>query len=403
MRVAIVSAIELTSGEGGMPRGFARIAGRSILQRHVEFALESGCGQIVCLASNLTPELIDLQHFIEKSGARFQAIRDIKPLSGIVKASDEVLALADGLAFPPDVAREALENGKRILVFPADQAVGLGFERIDRERAWAGVAMVSGGLVERLSNLPSDIDVQSSLMRLALQTGTQAVDISGLSVVGEQWVVVNGDEPRAQFETRWLDQNSKPTTWISPVRAMVDRAATAILRRHPHPAKLINALGCLSATLLLVAAGCSVMVFPLAGLVSLAGASIVQRFGITFAKLYRGEQVQSQGGRWWAAFQSLSLDLLLIVLTVISVPSRHRAGAAFAAFVAMGLIHLIEIQGDKIFRPKLRELLSDRTLLALLLVAGLTLGNITVILQLFASLLMVVMLTTFYGPKLTRA
>ena len=177
MRAALISMT-------GQPSG--ALAGKTLARRQLDFALAAGCESVIALGDGASAQAIALRHATEAAGARFQAIRDSHGVLGVVRAADELLALAPGLLPEAGGALAALDKGAALLVLPAGPGVAAGFERIDLERAWAGAVVVSGAQVERLSALPADSAPASALMRIALQARVAA----GLLPFGTRMVAV---------------------------------------------------------------------------------------------------------------------------------------------------------------------------------------------------------------------
>ena len=145
------------------------LAGKSLARRQLDFALAAGAEQVIVLGGPAAPEAVELRHAAESAGAKILSIADGYGLLGAVRAADHLLVLAPGVLPEAPIALEMLGKGSSLLVLPAAQGVAAGFERIDLERAWAGAMVVQGGLVERLAELPRDIDPAPSLLRIALQ------------------------------------------------------------------------------------------------------------------------------------------------------------------------------------------------------------------------------------------
>ena len=210
MRSALISM----SGQprGGDGKAPLAVAGKSLAQRQLDFALAAGCESVIALGDGGSAEAIALRHAAEAAGARFQAIRDSHGLLGAVRAEDELLALAPGLLPEAEAALEVLGKGKVVLVLPAGAGTAAGFERIDLERAWAGALVVGGAHVERLSDLPADIEPASALVRIALQghvkerrlpddliaDGSWTVLREGavMQAAEQGWVVLDGERPK---------------------------------------------------------------------------------------------------------------------------------------------------------------------------------------------------------------
>ena len=97
MRVALLSMLDSAGEPGDGHRAFISFAGKTIARRQIELALSLGCERVVCLADNLGPGLITLQHEVEGAGAKFHVISKPRALCGLVYASDELIVLDDGV------------------------------------------------------------------------------------------------------------------------------------------------------------------------------------------------------------------------------------------------------------------------------------------------------------------
>ena len=183
------------------------LAGRTIARRQLDFALAAGCERVIALGNGASAEAIALRHAAEARGARFQCIGDTHGLLGAVPAADELLVLAPGLLAEERSALEALDRGSSILVIPAAPGIAAGFERIDLERAWAGVLVLPGRLVERLSDLPSDSEATAALLRIALQARVAEKRLPETALGEGSWAMVAQDGDVALRQQAWLKRN----------------------------------------------------------------------------------------------------------------------------------------------------------------------------------------------------
>ena len=90
--------MEPSAADSAIPRAFLHVGGLTLARQQLGLALALGCERIACVARGLTPEMLALQHAAEKAGAQFHVITGPRALSGLVTATDEVLALAEGYA-----------------------------------------------------------------------------------------------------------------------------------------------------------------------------------------------------------------------------------------------------------------------------------------------------------------
>lgn len=201
MRAALISIVGQPRDRGGTA---LLVAGKSVAERQLEFAIAAGCERIIALGS--LPDVITLRHAAEDAGAQFLAVGNSHGLLGTIRAADELMVIAPGLLPDERAALPALAKSSVILVLPASSGVAAGFERIDLERAWAGAAVVPGGLVERLAELPADVEATSALLRVALQSRVPDARLSDQAIADGSWVIVGEGGDAETVGQAWLDR-----------------------------------------------------------------------------------------------------------------------------------------------------------------------------------------------------
>lgn len=220
MRIALLAMMEPAGAGQQTARAFLKIAGSTLAQHQLGLALALDCQRIVCLARGMTPELIALQHAAEDSGLQFAVVTSIRQLAGLVTAIDELVVISEGLFTEPANAVPLLEGRDPVvLVQPVEGALASGYERIDLNRAGAGLMRVPGQLVERLHELPPDCDLASALMRIALQSGVEMREVPAAARGGAEWRLVRNEAEAFALESEWLRSRfgDDPT---SPGRAL---------------------------------------------------------------------------------------------------------------------------------------------------------------------------------------
>ena len=219
LRVALLSLLELAA-EGQIPRAFLRVGGLTVARQQLGIALALDCERIVCLAPTITPDIVQLQHLAEARGAQFHVISGPRPLLGLITASDEVIALADGLFGSTAEAVDLLSEGQAVLVQPIEQGLAAGFERIDLNHAAAGAIRIPGRLVEQIATLPADCDAVSALQRIALQAGVRQRPIPAPGLDGLFWTLVRSDAEAHTLEPQWIRQRTRDTVPLGPARGL---------------------------------------------------------------------------------------------------------------------------------------------------------------------------------------
>ncbi|HVR89599.1 MAG TPA: hypothetical protein VHG29_00710 [Novosphingobium sp.] len=218
--------MEPAAADSTNPRAFLHVGGLTLARQQLGLVLALGCERIACIARGLTPDMLALQHAAEKTGAQFHVITGPHALSGLVTATDEVIALAEGLLVEPGEAMRLLDLGAAVLVQPIEPGLAAGFERIDLNHASAGALRVPGRLVERLTELPADCDAISALQRIALQAGVPQRPI-GISPGGgpTRWLLVRNEGEAHGIEAGWIAERMGAPTAMTPGRWLARLAA----------------------------------------------------------------------------------------------------------------------------------------------------------------------------------
>jgi hypothetical protein len=313
-----------------------RLAGKTLAWRQMEFALAAGCEQIIALGDGSSAEAIGLRHAAEAAGARFQSIREPQGLLGLVRAADELLVLAPGLLAEAPRALELLENGNTVLTLPAAQGVAAGFERIDLERAWAGALVVPGGLVDRLSELPSDSEPASALLRVALQAQVPEVRLPVELLADGSWAIFGRDE-LSSGEKAWLKRHLQPvkpgnfSSWLA--RQALRPLAGRLLAQRQVSIALFASL------ILILGTGVGVARFGMGavGFALVALGALVGQFGIALRQL--GEAPFGAKSRFNPTFLACcATDTALVACGILAIHQDwpHRL---FPPLVLLGVLH----------------------------------------------------------------
>ena len=332
-----------------------------MIERQLDLALAMGCEAVACFAEGIGREVIELQHRAEKAGARFMAVNEPSKLAGLVTASDEILVIASG-ALPDEAAVERLLAKPAVVAFPADVAVPLGFERIDLEFAWSGVFLARGDLVERLNDLPSDIDAPSALMRIALQSGTRLLPAERRLLDEGHWTIDASAEQLKAREARWIESQRESVPFTAPGIAIGERAGTRLAKdivgRRSEAGPAVVAMVFAGFALLAGWLGVST-----AGFALVTGAALFARMaGVVDRVATKG----LAGGRRRNILKILDylIDPTFIFLIFQSAPEQSNWVRLFVPLVLFGLLRLGERHGSE----RWRKTYADRIVLGTLLV-----------------------------------
>ncbi|MGB7374537.1 hypothetical protein [Pontixanthobacter sp.] len=403
--VALLSSQQSISGdfpgEISIPCSAVRIGGRTVLSRQVDFALSAGCERIICLTQGLTPELLEAQHVAEKAGAVFHSMRTAINLSGLVSMADDVLVIADGLVFDAAAGAACIGPHRTVLTLPADNAVSLGFERVDQDRAWAGLMVIAGALVEKLVELPDDVDPQSSLLRLALQNGTRCAALPAKIVAQQHWAIIRSADAARAYEHQWLAEHGRVAPLAAPVNLFADRAALMTVRKHPKAG--LAALSGYLISMLSAGAGALSAFF---GYITLGlGLVFIAAFSARFAgSLAHALRQKTRGAQAVSGIiRAVIIDITIIFLCAAAVPEADQIGAGFAALMLIGLLHMVQFTAGGDRWQMVQAAADDRAVLVACLFAASLSGLLLPILQAITLLFLMLLMLQKYDARLTPA
>ena len=363
MRIALLSTLDTTTESklGQTRPPFAQFAGASVVERQLDLALAMDCKAVACLSDSVGKEVIALQHRAERAGIRFVTLRDSRLLSGLVTAADEIVLFANAVL--PDSAAVLRHAAKpTILVFPADVAVPLGYERISAEFAWAGVLIAPGGIVERLNDLPLDADVPSSLLRIALQSGLRPLPLERRLLDEGEWHLAASPDALADREARFIRTHAAPAPFTAPGIAVAERmgvrVAQDVLDRNGTPLPWIVASVAAIAALALALFGMPEIGIALATLMATAVVmgQVIERVG-------QAGEVQPQRSALARVTEAL-VDPVLITLITLSSPPETGWLRLFVPLVLFGLLRLAARIAPRRWQVSFR----DRIILSLLFI-----------------------------------
>jgi len=329
--------------DGGL-RATLPIAGRTLVERQVRLALAAGAEPVVVVVERVTAALSAALDGVRAEGVPLVLARNAAEAAEAVHSSDRVLLVGDGLVAPEAViARLVALDGPAILVVP-DLRVDDRYERIDAQSRWAGLALIDGDMLKQTASMLQDWDLQSTLLRRAVQAGARQISVRG-EAEDELPLVAETSEDLVELEEKIVaGAHVRRSDWVSRyLLGPVERLATRALMP---TAVTPTALG-LGATLLM-------------GLAGLAFAKHWLGLGLAFLLLAtpldgiaeRLGSLRLQGTRgpsWWAALlPAISAGLLLILAYSLADTRGWGCVALAGTVIAFAVALRIEAEGREI-------------------------------------------------------
>lgn len=395
--------IEPAGAGQSAPRGFLRVGGATLARHQLGIALALECQRIVCVAREVTPPLIALQHEAERAGVRLHVIPGPRALAGLVTANDELIVFTEGLLAAPQEAIALLEPGHAVLVQPIESGLAAGFERIDINHAAAGAMRIPGRLIEGLADLPPDCDIPSALTRIALQSGIAMQPVPAAAREGARWKLVRDEAEAHAIEGAWIrlhmGEGQLPTPGILLSRLGVLAFGPSLL--HAGSGWGLVALGAVAVMLLALGAGwlgyasIALVLCAIAWTIRRA-AGLLERVEHDSLKL-RQSPVSGEQVLGWL----FDLEMILVILWSAPLPPWESVLThVFPPFMLLALARLL----PRVLLRGWIAWLEDRALLALLLALAALLGVLAPAVQVLAMLLAVAALLLSAGrSQITRA
>jgi hypothetical protein len=194
---ALISAYQ-EDDQGGL-RALFPLAGRTLVEYQARCAAAVGAAPIVVMVERIPAALNEAFERLRGEGITVVPVSDGSEAASRFEAGALILHLADGLA--PDVpllARLAAYAEPAIAIVPDDEEHEQ-FERIDGSSRWAGAALIEGHVLGSTAAMLGDWDLQSTLLRRAVQAGARRVDADSAG-----GLLAHRPEELAGFERRLL-------------------------------------------------------------------------------------------------------------------------------------------------------------------------------------------------------
>lgn len=161
---------------GGL-RALLPLAGRTLLEYQVRCASAAGAAPIVVVVERVPQALQDAFERLRLDGIAVFPVSDVQEALTRFEAGSMILLIGDGVAPPADLVAQLAEDAEPVVATVRDDESHAMFERIDAETRWAGVALVDAHLLGSTAAMLGDWDLQSTLLRRAIQEGARRVPV----------------------------------------------------------------------------------------------------------------------------------------------------------------------------------------------------------------------------------
>lgn len=178
--------------DSGALRALLPLAGRTLLEYQVRCAAAAGAAPIVVVVERVPQMLQDAFERLRLDSIGVFAVSEINEAISRFEAGSSIIMIGDGVAPPVELVTSMAEQAEPAVAVVTDDEKHQAYERIDGGSRWAGVAMVDANLLGSTAAMLGDWDLQSTLLRRAIQEG--AIRIRTEEAGGEPLLVENADQ-----------------------------------------------------------------------------------------------------------------------------------------------------------------------------------------------------------------
>jgi hypothetical protein len=186
---------------GGL-RALLPLAGRTLIEYQARCLAAAGAAPLIVLVERIPPALNEAFERLRGEGIAVVAVSEGDEAASRFEAGSQLVLLADGIAPDMEDLVRLLEEGDSAILTVPDDEDHAGFERIDGSHRWAGVARVESAMLGATAAMLGDWDLQSTLLRRAVQSGARLLPSSPGE--GRGPFLASGEEAMAGYQRRLL-------------------------------------------------------------------------------------------------------------------------------------------------------------------------------------------------------
>jgi len=173
---ALIGAYQ--ENDAGELRALLPLAGQTLIEYQARCAAAAGAAPIVVLVERVPPALHEALERLRNDGMTVIPVSDGNEAASRFEAGSLILLVGDGVAAPAELLAQLAEEPEPAVATLPDDAAHDAYERIDATSRWAGVALVDGSTLGATAAMLGDWDLQSTLLRRALQEGALRLPVS---------------------------------------------------------------------------------------------------------------------------------------------------------------------------------------------------------------------------------
>lgn len=196
---------------GGL-RALLPLAGRTLIEYQIRCAAAAGAAPVVVVVEHVPQALQDAFERLRLDGVGVFPVNDVREAVSRFEAGSMILVIGDGVAASAELVASLAEEPEPAVATVPDDEAHAGFERIDAEARWAGVAVVDAHLLSSTAAMLGDWDLQSTLLRRTIQEGALRLPVAE---GGEPLLVESAEDLQDFQKTMVAASRGARTDWVS--------------------------------------------------------------------------------------------------------------------------------------------------------------------------------------------
>jgi len=226
---ALIGAYQ--ENDSGELRALLPLAGRTLIEYQARCVAAAGVAPIVVLVERVPPALHEALERLRGDGLAVIPVSDGNEAASRFEAGSLILLVGDGVAAPAELLAQLAEEPEPAVATVPDDEAHEAYERIDATSRWAGVALVDGRTLGATAAMLGDWDLQSTLLRRALQDGALRVRVAS---AGEPLLADSADQLGGFERALIASSRGARSDWASRyVLPVVEEFATERLLETP--------------------------------------------------------------------------------------------------------------------------------------------------------------------------
>jgi hypothetical protein len=173
---------------GGL-RALLPLAGRTLIEYQVRCVAAAGAAPVIVMVERVPQALQDAFERLRLDGIGVFPVSDVHDAVSRFEAGSMILLVGDGIAASSELITTLAEEPEPAIATVPDDEQHEMFERIDAGSRWGGVAVVNSQTLGSTAAMLGDWDLQSTLLRRAIQDGALRVPVapgSGEPLIAER-------------------------------------------------------------------------------------------------------------------------------------------------------------------------------------------------------------------------